>query len=69
MVAAEFVTEDSAPNTAAAASVMRSSLDERELLIRWGTFDQAIPIIPPLVVTEAQICELLDVFRRAVARL
>lgn len=69
MVAAEFVTADGGPNPAAVQGVIDFCLKERTLLITCGTYDQAIRIIPPLVVNEAQIREFLDVFRRAVASL
>jgi 4-aminobutyrate aminotransferase-like enzyme len=36
-------------------------------LITCGTYDQAIRIVPPLVVNEEQIRDFLDVYRRAVA--
>ncbi len=67
MVAVEFVTPDGRPNGAAVASVIQSCLAERVLLINCGTFDQAIRVVPPLVVNEEQIAEFLAVFRRAVA--
>jgi 4-aminobutyrate aminotransferase len=69
MIAAEFVTLDGTPNPAATAAVIKSCLEERVLLITCGTFDQAIRIIPPLVVTKAQAHEFLEIFRRAVAAL
>ncbi len=67
MVATEFVTPDGAPNPAAAAKVIAACLAEKTLLLTCGTYDQAIRIIPPLVVTEEQIREFLGVYRRAVA--
>lgn len=69
MVATEFVTGDGAPNPAAVAAVIKSCFDERILLINCGTYDQAIRIIPPLVVNEAEIDHFLDVFGRAVTAL
>jgi 4-aminobutyrate aminotransferase len=69
MVAAEFVTPDGGPNPAAVAQVIQACQRERVLLINCGTYDQAIRIIPPLVVTADQIEEFLGVFRRQVATL
>ncbi|MBA3643270.1 MAG: aminotransferase class III-fold pyridoxal phosphate-dependent enzyme, partial [Chloroflexia bacterium] len=69
MVAAEFVTPDGAPNPAAVATVIERCLEERVLLLTCGTYDQAIRIIPPLVVNEEQIDEFLAIFRRAVSSL
>jgi len=69
MVAVEFVNEDGAPNPEAVRRVVAHCLEEHVLLITCGTWDQAIRIIPPLIVTEEQIREFLTVFRRAVERL
>ena len=67
MVACEFVTTDGAPNPQAAADVIKRCQEERVLLLNCGTYDQAIRIIPPLVVNADQIEDFLAVFRRAVA--
>lgn len=67
MVATEFVHPDGAPNPAAVQQVIEFCLGENVLLITCGTYDQAIRIIPPLVVNEEQIREFLAVYRRAVA--
>jgi 4-aminobutyrate aminotransferase len=69
MIAVEFVTPDGAPNPAAVSAVIKACLEDRVLLITCGTFDQAIRIIPPLVINEAQAKEFLTIFRRAVAGL
>jgi 4-aminobutyrate aminotransferase len=69
MVAAEFVKPDGSPNPDAVAKVIAACLKEHVLLLNCGTWDQAIRIIPPLVVTEAQIREFLSIFRGAVAAL
>jgi len=69
MVATEFVRPDGAPNPEAVAKVIQKCQDEKVLLLNCGTFDQAIRIIPPLVVNETQINEFLDVYERAVTSL
>jgi 4-aminobutyrate aminotransferase len=69
MVAAEFVLVDGAPNPGAVSRVIDSCLREHVLLLTCGTYDQAIRIVPPLIVTEEQIAEFLTVFRGAVAAL
>ena len=69
MVACEFVTADGGPNGAAVQQVIERCQAERVLLLSCGTYDQAIRIIPPLVVTADQVEEFLGVFRRAVASL
>jgi len=69
MVATEFVRPDGAPNPEAVAKVIQKCQDEKVLLLNCGTYDQAIRIIPPLVVNETQINEFLDVYERAVTSL
>ena len=67
MLAAEFVTPDGGPNAPEVARVIKARQDEKVLLLSCGTWDQANRVVPPLVVDEAQIATLLDVFRGAVA--
>lgn len=69
MLATEFVKPDGAPNPEAVAKVIQRCQDEKVLLLNCGTWDQAIRIIPPLVVTEPQVNEFLDVYERAVKAL
>ena len=69
MVAVEFVKPDGAPNPDAVAKVIAACFAQKVLLLNCGTFDQAIRIIPPLVVNEAQINEFLAIFEQAVASL
>jgi len=69
MVAAEFVAPDGAPNPEAVARVIKACYEEQVLLINCGTYDQAIRVVPPLVVTEEQIRQFLGIFRNAVATL
>ena len=49
--------------------MIKGCFEENVLLITCGTYDQAIRIVPPLVVNETQVDEFLGVFRRAVAKL
>lgn len=67
MVAVEFVTPDGSANGAAVASVIGRCLEHRLLLINCGTYDQAIRVVPPLVVNADQIADFLTIFREAVA--
>jgi 4-aminobutyrate aminotransferase len=67
MVATEFVKPDGSPNPDAVKQVLAKALEEKVLLITCGTYDQAIRIVPPLVVNEEQIRDFLGVYRRAVA--
>jgi 4-aminobutyrate aminotransferase len=69
MVAAEFVQPDGSPNPVAVGRVIKACYEEHVLLINCGTYDQAIRIVPPLVVTEEQVRQFLGIFRNAVASL
>lgn len=69
MVAVEFVKPDGSVNPGAVASVIQRAFEEKVLLLNCGTYDEAIRVIPPLVVNEAQIRDFLAVFRGAVASL
>jgi 4-aminobutyrate aminotransferase len=69
MVATEFVHPDGEPNTDAVNKVLAKMMDQRILLITCGTYDQAIRIIPPLIVTEEQIRDFLGHYRNAIASL
>jgi 4-aminobutyrate aminotransferase-like enzyme len=46
---------------------MATCLEENVLLINCGTYDQAIRVIPPLVIDRQQASEFLAIFERAVA--
>jgi 4-aminobutyrate aminotransferase len=69
MVATEFVHPDGEPNTDAVNKVLAKMMDQRILLITCGTYDQAIRIIPPLIVNEEQIRDFLGHYRNAIASL
>ncbi len=66
MIAVEFVQSDGSVNPAAVNGVVKSAFEQNTLLITCGTYDQAIRVIPPLVVTRDQADEFLTVFERAV---
>jgi 4-aminobutyrate aminotransferase len=67
MIAVEFVDKSGAPNPAAVSKVIAECLKENVLLINCGTYDQAIRVIPPLVVNRQQANEFLEIFGRAVS--
>ena len=69
MLAVEFVDSQGNPNPAAASSVIASCLADNVLLINCGTYDQAIRVIPPLVIDRQQAQEFLEIFENAVAAL
>ncbi len=69
MIATEFVKPDGKPNPEAVASVIKRAQDNKMLLLNCGTWDQAIRVIPPLVVTSDQINDFLNVFEDSVAKI
>ncbi len=64
MVGVEF-TQDGQPDTTTAKAVVKASLDAGLMLLTCGTYDNVIRWIPPLVVTEAEIAEGLQIFAGA----
>ncbi len=67
MVATEF-TQDGQPAKAVAKAVARAAAQDGLLLLTCGTYDNVVRWIPPLVVTEAQIDEALQIFAGALDR-
>ena len=67
MIAVEFVDATGQPNAGAVSKVIANCLKENVLLINCGTYDQAIRVIPPLVVNRQQATEFLAIFEQAVA--
>jgi 4-aminobutyrate aminotransferase len=67
MVATEF-TRDGRPDAETARAVVQTCQEAGLLLLTCGTYDNTIRWIPPLVVTEQQIAEALDIFALALRR-
>ncbi len=65
MVGVEFRTPDRQPDKAAAKAVAHACLDRGLILLTCGPWDNTIRWIPPLVVSEAQIAQALDIFAQA----
>ncbi len=65
MVGVEFTTADGQPDTDTAKAVSRKCLEEGLMLLTCGTYSNVIRWIPPLIVTEEQIEEALDIFGEA----
>ena len=65
MVASEFRTSDRQPDKATAKAIVHACLDRKLMLLTCGPWDNTIRWIPPLVVTEEQITEALDIFTQA----
>ena len=66
MVGTEF-TRDGHPDPAAAKAVQKACLAAGLMLLTCGTYDNVIRWIPPLVVTESQLREALEIFTCALA--
>jgi 4-aminobutyrate aminotransferase len=65
MVASEFRTPDRQPDKATAKAVVHACLDRRLMLLTCGPWDNTIRWIPPLVVSEGQIEEALEILAHA----
>jgi 4-aminobutyrate aminotransferase len=65
MIATEFRTPDRQPDRAIAKEVVHTCLDRGLLLLTCGPWDNTIRWIPPLVVTDSQVNQALDVFSQA----
>ncbi len=65
MVGAEFRTPQGKPDKATAKGVVHSALDRKLMLLTCGPWDNTIRFIPPLVVSEAQISQGLDILADA----
>lgn len=65
MIGAEFRTTQRKPDKATAKAVIHACLDRNLLLISCGPWDNTIRLIPPLVVSEAEISQALSIFAEA----
>ncbi len=64
MIGVEF-TQDGHPDTDTAKAIVKAALNSGLMLLTCGTYDNVIRWIPPLVVTEAEIAEGLQIFAGA----
>ena len=65
MVAVEFTNADGTPNSELPTQVIRACVDQGLLLLNCGSYKNVIRWIPPLVVTEEQIDQGLEIFESA----
>jgi len=65
MVATEFRTPDRKPAKATAKAVVHACQERQLLLLTCGAYDNVIRWIPPLIVSEAQINDALDILGEA----
>ena len=65
MVGVEFRTADRKPDKATTKAVVQACFDRKLMLLNCGTYDNVIRWIPPLIVTEQQISDAVDIFADA----
>ncbi len=65
MVGVEFRSEDRKPDKAITKAIVQACFDQKLMLLTCGTYDNVIRWIPPLVVSEKQIDEAVDIFSDA----
>lgn len=65
MIGVEFRTEQRKPDKTTAKAVIHACLDRNLLLISCGPWDNTIRFIPPLVVSEAEISQALNIFEES----
>jgi len=62
MIGVEFRGADRKPDKAATKAVVQACFERKLMLLTCGTYDNVIRWIPPLIVTEEQIDEAIDIF-------
>jgi 4-aminobutyrate aminotransferase len=65
MIGVEFKTADRKPDKATTKAVIQACFERNLMLLGCGSFDNVIRWIPPLVVTEKQIDEAMEIFSSA----
>ena len=68
MVATEFVDKEGKPDMALTNQMVKICADQQLLLLTCGTYQNVIRWIPPLMVTEKQIDDALQIFAAALDR-
>ncbi|ATL69085.1 aspartate aminotransferase family protein [Nocardia terpenica] len=69
MVGAEFVSATGEPDTATAAAAQRLAVDKGLLLLTCGAHMNVVRMIPPLIVSAAQIDDALEIWSAVLAEL
>ena len=67
MVGCEFRDGENNPDKAFAKRVLNECLKRRLLVLTCGPWDNTIRFIPPLIVTEQQIADSLQIFRASLS--
>jgi 4-aminobutyrate aminotransferase len=68
MIGAEFRREDRKPDRETAKAVVHACQEDHLLLLTCGPWDNTIRFIPPLVVTESQINQGLEIFSKVLKK-
>jgi 4-aminobutyrate aminotransferase len=62
MIGVEFRTADRKPDKATTKAVVQACFEKKLMLLTCGTYDNVIRWIPPLVVTEKQVDQAIEIF-------
>jgi 4-aminobutyrate aminotransferase len=65
MIGVEFRTPDRKPDMATTKAVVQACFDRKLMLLTCGTYDNVIRWIPPLIVSEKQVDEAIEIFSDA----
>lgn len=68
MIAAEFTAPQNKPDVETSKAVLHSCLEQGLILLTCGPWDNTIRFIPPLVVSEEQIEQALEIFEHGLAK-
>lgn len=68
MIGVEFTAPDGSPDKSTAKAVVHGSLDEGLLLLTCGPWDNTVRFIPPLMVSQREVGEGLEIFAKALRR-
>jgi 4-aminobutyrate aminotransferase len=70
MLAIEFAEPDTlAPLAHLAKNLLHAALDRHLILLSCGTYGQVVRVIPPLVTTDAEVDQAIDIIRESLATL
>jgi 4-aminobutyrate aminotransferase len=67
MIGSEFRDPQGKPDKVAAKAIVHACLERQLILLTCGPWDNTVRWIPPLVVSEQQIAEALEIFSRALS--
>lgn len=68
MIATEFSTADGKPDAQTTVDVIAHCLNQNMLMLACGSYKNVVRWIPPLIVTEQQIDQALQIFESALAK-